>query len=235
MLGDFGGGAMLLALGVTAAVLEARTSGRGQVVDAAIVDGTALLAAMFFGWEAEGTVLGARGTNLLDGGCHYYQPYRCRDGRWIAVGAIEPQFYAEFLAGLGVAGDPEYLAGHEDRSRWAALTARTAAIIGTRTRAEWLAVFDGTDACVSPVLDLDEVAAHPHNRARNLLVEIDGVPQPAPAPRFSRTVPDRPSRPGHPAEHTREALAGWGVPADRLDALMATGVVRQAETAAQDP
>ena len=225
LLGDFGGGGMLLALGMVSALVHARSSGTGQVIDASVVDGTALLASMFFGFMADGLVDAPRGENLLDGGCHYYQVYRCNDGLWISVGAIEPQFYQAFLAGLGVSGDPEYQAGHGDRELWPQLRARTAATVAQRSQSDWLAVFEGTDACVTPVLDMDQIGTHPHNMERGLIIDVGGVQQPAPAPRFSKTPLPVPSPPPLNGEHTVAALVDWGIEPDRISGLVDRGVL----------
>jgi alpha-methylacyl-CoA racemase len=185
LVGDFGGGAMLLAVGVLGALLEARRSGQGQVVDAAMTDGSALLMAMIYGLRASGQWPGAPGHNTLDGGAPFYGAYRCADGRRIAVGAIEPAFYARLRAIAGL-DDPDFDAPW-DRARWPRLKQKLARVFATRERDEWSRLFEGSDACVAPVLDLDEAPAHPHNLARRTFIEIDGVVQPAPAPRFSRT------------------------------------------------
>jgi len=227
LVGDFGGGGMLMALGVLAALVHARSSGTGQVVDASVVDGTALLSSIFFGFMADGLMDAPRGGNLLDGGCHYYQAYQCRDGSWISVGAIEPQFYDAFLAGLGLDQDAEFLAGHSDRSLWPLLRDRAAAVIARRDQAEWLAVFEGTDACVSEVVEMRDLAAHPHNKERGVLIDVDGVEQPAPAPRFSATPLPTPSRPPLNGEHTSAALTDWGIHSDLIGALLSQGVLTQ--------
>ena len=172
LIGDFGGGGMMLAFGVVCGILEARLSGRGQVVDAAMTDGAALLMAMMYGMKSAGKWSNKRESNLLDGGSHFYDTYQCADGKWVAVGAIEPQFYALLLEKLGLK---------------VADQASLKALFRSRTRDEWCALLEGTDACVAPVLDLDEAPKHPHNVARGTFVEVDGVMQPAPAPRFSRT------------------------------------------------
>jgi alpha-methylacyl-CoA racemase len=206
LVGDFGGGSMLLLVGVLAALWEAQRSGRGQVVDAAMVDGTSLLMQMTWALSGQGHWADARGANLLDGGTPFYDTYTCADGRHVAVGPLEPQFYAQFLALLGL--DPAGLPAQDDRAGWPTLRARFAEVLATRTRDEWAAVFDGTDACVTPVLALGEVAAHPHLAARGTVVAPDGVPQAAPAPRFSRTPATLPGPPADP-EDVRSVLADW--------------------------
>jgi alpha-methylacyl-CoA racemase len=186
LLGDFGGGAMFLAVGVLAAVLHSRATGEGQVVDAAIVDGTAVLSTMLHGLLATGDWVDERGANLLDTGAPFYDVYRCADDRFLAVGALEEKFYAELLTGLGLADDPT-LPPREDRARWPLLRSRFADVFATRSRARWWEVFAGTDACVAPVWSLSEAPLDSHNVARGVFVEVDGVVQPAAAPRFSRT------------------------------------------------
>jgi alpha-methylacyl-CoA racemase len=223
LVGDFGGGGMLLALGVVAALLEAGRSGRGQVVDAAMVDGAALLTTQFHELLAAGLWREERGANLLDGGAPFYGVYETADGRHLAVGALEPQFFAELLRRLGLdAGDlPDQL----DRDGWPVLRERLAGLFRTRTRDQWGELLAGTDACVAPVLGLGEAPAHPHNRARGTFVEVGGVTQPAPAPRFSRTPPGPPSPPAPPGAHTDQALADWGVDPGELARLRAAGAI----------
>jgi alpha-methylacyl-CoA racemase len=223
LVGDFGGGGMLLALGVVAALLETGRSGTGQVVDAAMVDGAALLTTQFHELLAAGLWREERGANLLDGGAPFYGVYQTADGRHLAVGALEPQFYAELLRRLGLdAGDlPDQL----DRDGWPLLRERLAALFRTRTREEWCELLAGTDACVAPVLGFGEAPAHPHNRARGTFVDVGGVVQPAPAPRFSRTPCDPPSPAARPGEHTDQALTDWGIPPDQVTRLRATGAI----------
>jgi alpha-methylacyl-CoA racemase len=191
-VGDFGGGGMLLAVGLLAALHEARTSGKGQVVDAAMTDGASLLSAFMYGLKAQGRWSNQRGENLLDGGAHFYDTYACADGRYVAVGAIEPEFYAKLRELCGIADS--LFDDQMDAKRWPLLKVRLADVFRTRTRDEWCALLEGTDACFAPVLDWDEAPAHPHNRARQTFLDIDGVVQPAPAPRFSRTPAARPRR-----------------------------------------
>jgi alpha-methylacyl-CoA racemase len=232
-LGDFGGGSMFLALGLVAGVLAARATGRGRVVDAAIVDGTATLQAMTYGLLADGAWTDERGTNLLDTGAPYYDVYATADGRHMAVGALERQFYAAFLDVLfAPEGVPAELPGQQDRPRWPELRARFAARFAERTQEEWTKAFSGTDACVAPVRTLTEAPADPHLAARGTYLTADGVVQPAPAPRFSDGTPGAPisalpvGRIAHAGAHTREALTALGF-AD-VDELLAAGVVRQA-------
>ena len=207
LLGDFAGGGMLLVIGVLAALHERGRSGRGQVVDASMVDGAALLTAFLHGlpdgqpWDAP------RGSNLLDGGAPFYATYQAADGGYVAVGALEPAFYAMLLEGLGLAG--EFLPGQYDVSGWPRLRERFAAVFATRARDEWAAVFAGTDACVAPVLAPGEAPFHPHNAARGVFVEVEGSLQPAPAPRFSRTPADPPSPAPSEPDDLAAALAAW--------------------------
>jgi alpha-methylacyl-CoA racemase len=206
LVGDFGGGSMLLVIGVLGALWEAQRSGRGQVVDAAMVDGASLLSQMFWGFLVQKAWIDERGANLLDGYAPFYDTYTCSDGRHVAVGALEPQFYAALLAGLGLA-DAD-LPQQFDRDRWAETKARFTEIFATRTRDEWAAVFADTDACVTPVLAFHEVAGHPHVAARATIVESDGVTQAAPAPRFSRTATEVPGPPGGP-EDVDGIISDW--------------------------
>ena len=222
LVGDFGGGSTYLVMGVLAALLEARGSGRGQVVDAAITDGAASLMTMIYGLHGGGGWSDDRASNLLDGGLPWYDVYETSDGRHMAVGALEPQFYQAFLDGIGLSAED----GLRSQERIPELRKRFTAIFLTRTRDEWSAIFDGTDACVSPVLSMSEAPQHRHNVARQTFIEVDGVTQPAPAPRFSRTPSQVSSLPAAPGSHTRAALIDWGVV--DVDALLAAGVVKQA-------
>jgi alpha-methylacyl-CoA racemase len=208
LVGDYGGGALYLALGLLSALHEARESGKGQVVDAAMFDGSASLLTHIYGAHAAGAWDPRRGHNVTDSGAPYYDSYACADGKWLAVGAIEERFYRQFLAGLGL--DPATVPDRKDRGRWPVLRALIAGRIATRTRDAWAAVFEHTDACVSPVLDFDEAPRHAHALARGSFVEIDGVVQPAPAPRFSRTPAGRPTPPleAH-NQDLPQALDGW--------------------------
>jgi len=222
LVADCGGGAMLLVVGVLAALLEARTSGQGQVVDAAMTDGSALLMTMMYTLKAMGEWTQQRGSNLLDGGAHFYDTYRCADGKYISIGPIEPQFYALFLDKTGLA-DPDF-SQQWDRARWPELKVRLAAHLATRSRDEWCALLEGTDACVAPVLDMDEAPEHPHNRARGTFIEVGGVVQPAPAPRFSRSSPAQP-RPPITGATGEDVLADWGFTPDALDGLRKAGAI----------
>ncbi len=224
MLGDFGGGGMFLAFGMVCALLEAKTSGKGQVVDAAMVDGAATLSGFIHGFRAMGLWTDERGTNMLDTGAHFYDVYETSDGEYISIGSIEPQFYAELLEKLGLSEDEEFLA-QNDRNNWEHLKGRISAIFAEKTRAEWEAVFEGTDVCFAPVLSMAEAPEHPHAKARNAFVEVAGVVQPAPAPRFSRTAGEI-SRPApHAGQHTDELLAELGIDADRIASLRESGAI----------
>lgn len=225
MVGDFGGGGMLLALGVVCGIIEARSSGQGQVVDAAMVDGSALLMAMMWGLRSLGAFDEAnRGTNVLDTGAPFYDTYECADGAYIAVGALEPQFYAELLSATGL--DDAQLPKQMDRSGWPTLRDRLTELFRSKPRDEWCALLEARDACFAPVLTMSEAAEHPHITARETVVEFDGVLQPAPAPRFSRTSPELRSPAPKPGEHTDSALADWGFTADELRALHEAGAIR---------
>jgi len=217
LVGDFGGGGMMLAFGVVCAVLEARSSGQGQVVDAAMTDGAALLGAMTYGLRGFGAWSGRREGNLLDGGAPFYDTYACSDGKFISIGAIEPQFFATLLSLTGQT-DPVFTK-RWNKAHWPELKERFAALFATRARDEWCRLLEGTDVCFAPVLDLEEAPRHPHNAARRTFVEIDGVTQPAPAPRFSRTAPATPGAPSSPGEDSDAILADWGFTAESIEAL----------------
>lgn len=222
LVADCGGGAMLLVVGVLAAALEARTSGKGQVVDAAMTDGSALLMTMMYTLKAMGNWTQQRGSNLLDGGAHFYDTYRCADGKYISIGPIEPQFYTLFLQKTGIT-DPDFKQQWE-RARWPELKTRLAAHLETRTRDEWCSLLEGSDACVAPVLDMDEAPEHPHNQARGTFIEVGGVIQPAPAPRFSRSIPAQP-RPPVVGATGEDVLSDWGFAPDEIDALRMAGAI----------
>lgn len=217
LVGDFGGGGMFLAYGIVCALLEARSSGQGQVVDAAMVDGAATLMGFFRGMAAMGVWHEERGTNMLDSGAHFYDTYETSDGRYVSVGSIEPQFYAELLEKTGLAG--EDLPGQMARDEWPAMKERLTAIFRTKTRDEWCEIMEGSDICFAPVLTMAEAPEHPHNVHRGTFVEIDGFTQPAPAPRFSRTTPETPGPAAAPGQHTDETLADWGFSADEITSL----------------
>ena len=223
LLGDFGGGAMFLAFGVACALIEARGSGRGQVVDAAMTDGVSLLMALTYSLKATGRWRAERQANVLDGGAPFYGVYRCADGKFLAVGALEPQFFAALADGLGLEAI-EFADRWNPRS-WPALRGRLEAAFAERPRDEWAALFADSDACVAPVLDLDEAPRHPHNVARRTFVDVDGAPQPAPAPRFSRT----PAEIGHPpaalGAHGEAILRECGFSDERIETLRRCGAL----------
>jgi alpha-methylacyl-CoA racemase len=214
LVADFGGGSLYCVVGILAALVERSVSGRGQVVDAAMVDGVSSLLAMFYGLKAGGGWSEQRGSNLLDGGAPFYDTYECADGEYVAVGALEPQFFAELVSVLGLDGAP----GQAEVARWPELRDRLRATFLTRTRDEWAALFEGRPACVTPVLHLGEAAGHPHLAARGTVVEVDGVAQPASAPRFSRSTPAAPRNAGEVGADTHVALSDWGFsPEDLAD------------------
>ena len=222
-LGDMGGGGLVLALGIVSAILDARTSAQGQVVDAAITDGSALLNTIFHAFKHAGVWKGPGHVNVLDSSAPFYATYRCADGKWIAIGAIEPQFYELFVEKCGLSDVA--LGDQWDVAQWPALKARIAALVATRPRDEWCRLLEGSDACFAPVLDLDEAPAHPHNRARGTFIEVDGVTQPAPAPRFSRSVAEIKSPPPAPGTPDDAILAEWGFATDEIGALRSAGVL----------
>ncbi|MDB5419428.1 MAG: putative acyl-CoA transferase/carnitine dehydratase [Phenylobacterium sp.] len=223
LVGDFGGGALYLAFGLLAGVISARQSGTGQVIDCAMSDGAASLMAMFYGFKASGIWQAERRANMLDGGAHFYDTYQCADGEWISIGSIEPQFYALLLEKTGIT-DPEFAHQH-DRAKWPELHDKLAAVIAGKTRDEWTAIMGGTDVCFAPILDLDEAPSHPHNAARKTFVEVDGVTQPAPAPRFSATPGAIQGPPPKIGAHDREALGDWGFSAGEIEALAKAGAL----------
>ncbi|MBS0491743.1 CaiB/BaiF CoA transferase family protein [Phenylobacterium sp.] len=223
LVGDFGGGALYLAFGLLAGVLNARQTGQGQVIDCAMSDGAASLMAMFYGFKASGMWKEERRANLLDGGAHFYDTYQCADGKWISIGSIEPQFYALLLEKTGI-NDPAF-AAQMDRGSWNDLRDKLAHVIAQKTQAEWCEIMDATDVCFAPVLDLDAAPKHPHNVARQTFVELGGVVQPAPAPRFSATPGEIQGPPPAIGAHDREALADWGFSAAAIDELKAAGAL----------
>lgn len=229
LLGDFGGGGMMLAFGVVCAVLEAKTSGKGQVIDAAMTDGAALLGAMVYGLRAFGDWSGSRASNQLDGGAPFYDSYACADGKFITIASLEPQFYAELLQLAGIDDAPFSQA---DRTSWPAMRARFTGLFASRTRDHWCALLEHTDVCFAPVLDMDEAPAHPHNAARATFIDVGGVVQPAPAPRFSRSAPDPTTPPARPGADSAAILADWGFTADAIDALRTAGAIGDAPTGA---
>jgi len=224
LVGDFGGGALYLALGVVCALFEAGKSGKGQVVDAAMTDGSASLMTAFYGLAAAGIWRLERGVNHLDSGSHFYNTYETADGKFVSVGAIEPQFYARLLKTAGI----EEGGGFEqqmDRAGWPSLEAKIETVFKTKTRDEWCALFEDADACFAPVLDMSEAPTHPHNRARETFIEIEGVVQPNAAPRFSRTPGRVQGPPAKIGAHTQEVLSEWGFAATEIAALSAAGAI----------
>ncbi|OKO81314.1 CaiB/BaiF CoA-transferase family protein [Bradyrhizobium sp. AS23.2] len=222
LVGDFGGGALYLAFGLLAALTSARATGRGQVVDAAMVDGAASLMTSFYGLHAAGLLRAERGTNVLDSGAPYYDVYQCADGRYIAAAPIEMKFRREFFERLGLLGQ---VPDGQDKATWPELRKALTDRIKSKTQAEWVAVFEGSDACVSPVLTMAEAASHPHNMARNTFVNVDGVSQPGPAPRFSRTVAE-PSRSPLPTDaNLSDVLTTWGYEPGNVWPLITSGVI----------
>ena len=230
LVGDFGGGGMLLAFGVVCALLESQRSGTGQVVDAAMVDGAASLMTMIWGFKAMGIWSDERGTNMLDTAAHFYDTYECSDGKFISIGAIEPQFYAQLLAHTPLESTytdrGETLPHQMDKAHWPEMKDRLTEIFLTKTRDEWNEIMEGTDICFAPVLTMDEAAQHPHNVERGTFVEVAGITQPAPAPRFDRTPGEVQRPPSHPGQHTDEILAEWlGADTDRIASLRSDGTV----------
>jgi alpha-methylacyl-CoA racemase len=229
LLGDYGGGGMLLVIGVLSALFERSRSGLGQVVDAAMVDGVALLTTLFHGLRAEGLWSDVPGTNVLDLGTPFYNVYETADGRYVTLGGGEPQFYAELLRRLGLHHD---LFPHQhDPETWPEAKARLAAVFKTKTLHEWRAQLEGTETCFAPVLTLAEAPTHPHNVARRTFVEVDGVVQPAPAPRFNRTPAELSRPPAAAGQHTTEVLLDWGFSRAEVDSLLSAGAVAQARKA----
>jgi alpha-methylacyl-CoA racemase len=226
LAGDFGGGGLMLALGILAAIIERRQSGRGQVIDAAMVEGSALLATCFYGYLQTGSWSAERGTNIVDSGAPFYDAYETADGRWLSVAAMEPHFYRDLLEVLGLAEEP--LPDQHDQARWPEMKKRFAEVIRTRTRDEWVAVAAPYDACVAAVLSVDELEQDTHLAARESFVRRDGLLQPAPSPRFSRTPAQLGHQPPLPGEHTREALTDWGLSAERVEQLLASGAIGRA-------
>ena len=232
LIGDFGGGALYLALCVVAGLLEAQKSGKGQVVDAAMVDGAASLMTAIYGLRASGIWSDTRGENILDTGAHYYDVYETSDGKHVAIGSIEAKFYAELLRLSGLQG--QELPSQNDRSAWPKLKERIAAIFRTKTRDEWCRLMEGSEVCFAPVLSMEEAPNHPHNRHRGTFVEHEGVLQPGPAPRFERTPSSIQRSPASPGQHTEEALSDWGFSASELEKLRGSGAIgARAKTAAR--
>jgi len=223
LVGDFGGGALYLAFGLLAGVISARQTGQGQVIDCAMSDGAASLMAMFYGFKAMGMWKDERRSNLLDGGAHFYDTYQCSDGKWVSIGSIEPQFYALLLEKTGIT-DPEF-SNQMSRDHWPSLREKLAAVIAAKTQAEWCELMEASDVCFAPVLTLDEAPRHAHNAARQTFVEVAGVTQPAPAPRFSATPGEIQGPPPGIGAHNDAALAEWGFNAGEIEALKGTGAL----------
>lgn len=225
LVGDLGGGAMYLAVGVLAAVHEAKRSGRGQVVDAAMIDGVSNLLSTFYAFRQHGMWTASRGENIVDGGAHFYSTYMTRDGKAIAVGAIEARFYRELIEGMGLAA--ESLPDQNDRASWPSMRERFAAVFGTQTRDEWVQIMKGREACFSPVLDLDEAPIHPHMQARKVFQEFGGALHPNPAPRFDRTSCELRLPPPRPGQHSSEVLLEHGFSVSEIRNLIEAGVVHE--------
>lgn len=221
IVGDLGGGGMLLAFGIVCGILEARQSGQGQVVDAAMVDGAAALMGVFYGMKAAGLWTDQRGSNLLDGGAPFYDTYETKDGKYVSVGSIEPQFYTLLLEKAGI-DDPDFQ-NQLDIPKWPELKEKISIVFKSKTRDQWCEIMEGSDICFAPVLSMDEAMAHPHNVERETFVKVGDVMQPGPAPRFSRTKPEVRGPASAPGENTNEALRDWGISEDQLEGL------RQAE------
>ncbi len=223
LVGDFGGGALYLAYGLMAGVIHARATGQGQVIDCAMSDGAASLMAMFYGMKAAGVWTDDRRSNLLDGGAHFYDTYQCADGGWISLGSIEPQFYALMLEKTGIT-DPDFKS-QMDRGLWPSLHDRLAKVIALKTRDEWCEIMDASDVCFAPVLSLEEAPKHPHNVARQTFVEVEGVMQPAPAPRFSETPGAIAGPPPTIGANNTDALRDWGFNSAEIESLQSAGAL----------
>jgi alpha-methylacyl-CoA racemase len=224
LVGDFGGGGMFLAFGIVCGILEAQRSGKGQVIDAAMVDGSAILMSMMWGLKAIGFWDEAMGVNVLDSGAPFYDTYETKDGKFVSLGSLEPQFYAELVNRLGLADAG--LPAQMDRAGWPELREKFTALFKTKTRDEWSAILEHSDACFAPVLTMSEATSHPHIQARGTVINRDGVDQPAPAPRFSRTPAEVQRGAPWPGQHTDEALADWGFDADAITKLRDAGALR---------
>ncbi len=224
LVGDFGGGGMMLAFGLACGIIEARTSGKGQVIDAAMTDGAAVLSSMMWGFRSAGIWTNEPEDNMLDGAAHFYDTYECADGKYVSIGSIEPQFYALLREKTGLTDDADFDA-QMDKSKWPELKAKLGAVIKTKTRDEWTEIMEGTDVCFAPILSWEEAPDHPHNKERGTFVDIDGVMQPAPAPRFSRTAPEITRAPTVAGADNDDVLSDWGFSADAIDALKSSGAI----------
>jgi alpha-methylacyl-CoA racemase len=224
LVGDMGGGAMLLAIGMLAAMMNAQETGKGQVVDAAMIDGSALSTTLLYALFQSGNWTLNRQDNFLDGAAYWYDTYECADGKYVSIGSIEPEFHAILLEKLGLEEDPDF-ARQYDKEHWPALKARFVDIFRTRTRDEWCALMEGSDVCFAPVLDFAEAPLHPHNRARGVFTKVDGVTQPAPAPRFSETPSEIGSAPPESGQHTAEIMAAAGYSEEELERLRAMSII----------
>jgi alpha-methylacyl-CoA racemase len=223
LIGDYGGGALYLAFGLLAGILHARNTGQGQVVDSAMSDGTISLLSIFYGNLAAGTWTTQRHANIIDGGSHFYNIYQCADDRWISLAAIEPQFYKLLLEQTGIT-DIAFRNQHE-QAQWPELRAKLAEVIRGKTSAEWRVIMEGTDVCFAPVLDFNEATAHPQNQARGMYATVEGVMQPAPAPKFSETPGSIQGPPAAAGQHNIEALSDWGLSADEIERLQSAGAI----------
>jgi len=223
LVGDFGGGALYLAYGIVCGVLEARQSGQGQVVDTSMTDGAASLMTSIYGMHATGNWRQPRGSNILDTGAHFYEVYETSDGKFVSIASIEAKFYKQLLELTGL--DGEDLPAQMDRDSWPAMRERLIGVFKTKTRDEWCAIMEGTDVCFAPVLSMAEAPNHPHNKARGTFIEVDGVVQPGPAPRFSRTKAEVQGPPSDPGQHTDEVLDDWGFTSDDIAQLHDAGAV----------
>lgn len=223
LIGDYGGGSLYLALGLLAGIMHARQTGTGQVVDSAMTDGTISLLSIFYGNIAAGSWSNQRNVNIIDGGSHFYNVYQCADDKWITLASIEPQFYALLLEKAGIS-DPDFQA-QLDQSQWPSLRQKLADVIRTKTRDEWCRQMEGTDVCFAPVLDFEEAPNHPHNQARKVFMEMDGVIQPAPTPHFSETPGAIQGSPATAGQHNEEALTDWGFNTDEIEQLKDSGAI----------
>jgi len=224
LVGDVGGGAMMLAVGMLAAMINAQSTGKGQVVDAAVTDGSALMTTLIYGLFKSGQWSCSRQSNLLDGGSHFYDCYECADGHYVSLGALEPQFYALLIDKLGLGNDPDF-DGQYDPRRWPQQKQRLTGIFRARTRQHWCELLEGSDVCFAPVLDFAEAPEHPHNRARGAFTSIAGLLQPAPAPRFSETVSEISSPPPNPGEHADDVLGEAGFSVQEIESLHERGII----------